>query len=234
MLGKLEKPYFAQLGDNVIISNHPQTLKNIIDDYLSKNTLSNSTAYSQFMDYFSNNTSTYLYCEPPVLYHNLKGILDPKTWQKAVKNKEYITCFSQGGIQLNRDGDMVHVLTRAKYQGMSKEWAVQHYNPQEMVSMFAMPTPTVSVDMEEELAQVKDSLPDIIISDLDASSLKEYYDDGTLKLEVELKDGLKHGTLKVYHPNGELKLRGKYDKDMPVGKWKYYDEKGDLTKVDRY
>ena len=37
--GKIEKPYYTIIDDYVIFSNHPQTIKNIIDDYSNEATL---------------------------------------------------------------------------------------------------------------------------------------------------------------------------------------------------
>ena len=51
------------------------------------------------------------------------------------------------------------------------------------------------------------------------------YEDGKVKFEVELKDGLKHGDYREYYPNGNLKIKGKFKKGIQTGTWKVYEEK---------
>ncbi len=230
-LAKLEKPYFTQLGKNVILSNHPQTLKNIIDDYLNGSTLSTSVSYYNFNKHLDNNSSVYMYFEPPVLFQNLRAFLDTETWQKIKQNKKYITCFEQGAIQINQEDELMHFLLKAQYQPGIEEFKKKYYNSSEIFSMFNYLEQTT---MDTTPDKPEDTLPNIIISDLDAKKYEEFFKDGSKKIEVELENGLKHGSIREYYQNGEIKLKGQYEEDNPVGKWKYYDEQGKLIKTDRY
>jgi hypothetical protein len=231
-LKKIEKPYFSVIGDNVVISNHPQTLKNIIDDNLAGNTFEQISKFHDFDTHFEKTTSIYLYFEPPVLFLNMKAFLSREAWTKLQKNKKYITCLSQGGIQMNEEDNLLHYIMKAQYQPELDETKVQYYNVGEIMSLFNIADQPEPVEPVEEIPA--DTVPKIIISDLDAKDYKEYYDNGELKLSVEIKDGLKEGTLKYYHENGEIKIRGEFENDEPVGKWKYYDEEGNLIKTDKY
>jgi hypothetical protein len=232
MLKKIEKPYITQIGENIIVSNHPQTNKNIIDNYLAGKTLDNSTAYSDFSSGFSGSTSAWIYTEPVVLYQNLKSLVNAVTWQNMQKNKEYITCFDQAGLQVNTSGQMLHFLFKTQYKTRIEEWKMPFYNSSEALSMFEYAEPEVQ---EEPLTvSEKDTIPEITVSDFDAKKHEEFYDDGTLKLTVGLKSGLKNGDLKVYYPSGKIKIAGRFKNDEPVGKWKYYSEEGDLKKTDEY
>jgi hypothetical protein len=231
-LKKIEKPYITQIDNNVVISNHPQTIKNIIDDFISGNTLKNADTYSDFAGTFSNSTSIWIYVEPTVLYQNLKAFVNDETWQKIQNNKEYITCFEQGGLQIDLAGNLLHFSFKTQYISQLESWKMPFYNPDEMLLMFEYVEPEVSESTDTQTE--KDTVPDIFISDFDANKYEEFYDDGILKLTVEVKNGLKNGELKVYYPNGEIKIRGKYKSDKPVGKWKYYSEDGELKKADEY
>lgn len=232
-LKKIEKPYFSVLGDNVVLSNHPQTLKNIIDDNLTGNTFEQTQKYYDFDKHFESSTSIYMYFEPPVLYLNMKAFLSKETWSKFQKNKKYITCFSQGGIQLNKEDELLHYILNSQYQPEIDEMKVQYYNVGEIMSLFNIADQS-QTNEPKEVTTPADTVPKIIISDLDAKEYEEFYDNGQLKLSVEIKDGLKDGSLKYYHENGEIKIRGEYEDDEPTGKWKYYDEEGNLTKTDKY
>lgn len=223
----LQKPYITVINNNLVFSNHPQTLKNIIDDYLIQHTLNTSVDYYNFIKQFDNKTSTSLYFEPPVLFQNLKSFFDAHGWQEINKNKQYITCFKQGAMQINKSDELLHFVLKAQYKLEAKEWKTPYYDAKVIYSMFN------NEDEINEIA-VTDTLPKILISDLDAKKQEVYYDDGTLKWVVELKDGLKHGKIRGYHMNGEMSLKGAYDHHQPTGKWKYYNEDGKMIKTDHY
>lgn len=226
-IDKLEKPYFTQIGNSVIISNHPQTIKNIINDYSNENTLAASVEHYNFTKLFSSNSSLYFYFEPPVFFQNMKGFVDSETWFKLKQQKKYITCFKQGAVNINNEDELLHLNFKIQYEPNNVEFSKQNYNASDLFLLFSQVQDTVEV-------QEKDSLPQIIISDLDSKKHEEYYEDGALKLEVKLKDGMKNGSLKMYHANGKLSLKGEYENDKPTGKWKYYNENGDLVKTDNY
>jgi hypothetical protein len=230
MLGEIEKPYISQIGENVILSNHPQTIKNLIDDYHSGATLNNSISYYNFIKPFGNKASMFGYAEPPVLFYNMKQILTPVAWQNFKENKKYFTCFSQAGIFAELDDGMIHFSFRTHFQPEQADYSKQYYNPYSIENLFNAPEP----EIEEVKPSKKDTVPFIVIHQLDASEQKEYFEDGTLWRYLELKNGLKNGTFKEYYPNGKLKIKGGFSKDVPTGKWKYYNEEGELIKTDRY
>lgn len=58
----------------------------------------------------------------------------------------------------------------------------------------------------------------------------EYYHDGKLKAEIELKDNVKNGVAKWYYPNGTVKMEGTYFNDKLEGLFKEYYETGELEK----
>ena len=51
---------------------------------------------------------------------------------------------------------------------------------------------------------------------------KEYFPDGTLKLEMPYRKGMRHGVVRFYYKTGHLLCEGRYKKGHPVGKWHYY------------
>jgi antitoxin component YwqK of YwqJK toxin-antitoxin module len=94
------------------------------------------------------------------------------------------------------------------------------------------------MDTDEETDEApkvaNDTIPEFYVSDLDSRRYEEFYEDGTLKLSVDLKKGLRHGDFEYYYPSGELHIKGAYRDDLPYSTWKYYDETGELTKTDNY
>ena len=233
LLDKIETPYFSQIGEQVIISNHPQTIKNLIDDYLSRSTLNTSIAYDEFTNKLSSRSAIFAYFEPPVMFYNMKDVLSPKSWKTLQKNKDYFTCFSQAGAEIDLSDDLIHFEVKAQYKPEVEEWKREYYSTFDIISLFNnadLPESNNKPDHENNI----DTIPKIIIHQLDAEKQTDYYDDGSVKREFELKKGVLHGDFKEYYQNGEVRIKGEFDKGQPSGRWKYYDEKGDLIKTDKY
>ena len=64
------------------------------------------------------------------------------------------------------------------------------------------------------------------VEKFEGNVLREFYSEGALKSEVEVKEGKRHGRYREYYEDGTLKLRGKYANNKPKGTWKYYTEDG--------
>jgi hypothetical protein len=223
MLEKIEKPYYTQINRYVIFSNHPQTLKNIIDDYKSGNTLDNLETYSHFTKQFDKKSSAFLYLDIPVLYSNLKDFVSTDTWQKLLKNKPYISSFSQAGVQIEQKDDLLHLSIIAQYNEHVEDFYLPQFDAS-FLNLFSQPDSTQKAEPTEPAWYN----PDIVINDLDDKNMEAKDEKGNLIYLIELKNGIKHGTYKAYYPDGSLKVSGKYKNDLQQGTWKLYDENGKL------
>ena len=221
MLDKIEKPYYTQINEYVIFSNHPQTLKNIIDDYVSGNTLANSIRYTDFARQFSKRSSAFTYVDIPVIYNNLKTLVGAQTWQKLDKNKPYVTHFPQAGIEIDNKDNLLHLSMKAKYSETGDDFSRVHYDADSFLRLFSFNEPASP-------ARPLWYEPEIVINDLDDKKISVDYEEGGVHYEAEFKNGLKHGLFKEYYPDGSLKVHGKFKNDLPEGTWKFYDEKGNL------
>ena len=220
-LEKIDKPYYTIIDEFVVFSNHPQTLKNIIDDYNSGKTLEHSDDFIRFAKEFNRKNSGFSYFDVPVLFSNIRDFVSTDTWQNLLRNKLYITSFPQVGIQLDRKDDLLHLLIRIEYNEAFEEYQIPRFDTQSFMQLF-----TGAAEEEEKKPAWYE--PVIIIPDLDASEVKEFDDEGRLKFEVELKNGIKHGTYREYYPNGKIRVKGKFKKDEKDGVWKLYDENENL------
>lgn len=223
MLEKIEKPYFTQIDEYVIFSNHPQTLKNIIDDYKNRNTLDKSESYNQFTRQFDRRNSSYTYLEIPVLFNNLKEFVSIDTWQKMNKNKPYIASFRQAGVQIDRDEELLHLRIKAKYAEQVETYSLQQFDGS-FLNLFFMPDTTET----EAISEPEWYTPEIVINNLDDKYMEEKDENGKVIYSIELKNGRKQGNYKAYYPDGSIKVSGKYKNDLQQGTWKLYDEEGKL------
>ncbi len=240
VLGKffndLDKPYFTIVEDYVIFSNHPQTLKDIINDFLDENTLANSLDFEKFRDEFQEESAIFNYINVPVMYDGVKSFVNTQTWSGMQKNKPYIYCFPQIGFQLIPDDglfesrlviqylDPKEVERKIQFAKNPELRKAELYGPQMPSAGTLNNNFLLGLIEEQELIQVEEIAPE----DLDAKQYVERYDNGEIKIEVSLRDGQKHGTYREYHANGNIKLKGKYRRGKQVGMWKAYDEEGNM------
>ena len=230
LLSRLEKPYYAMVDKFVIFSNHPQTIKSIIDDFENGNTLAGKEQVNQFIGDFSAESVILLYLQTPVLFGNLKEFVSAQTWASLNDNKRYLECFPNVGIQVEHDKALLKFDLQAEFDPVYEEFIPVKYlfDP---VSYYFEDTVIKFPLVHNE---TDDAEPVIVINDLDLPVHEEFYDNGNIRLSVELRNGLKHGTYKEYYENGELKIRGRYRNDLMDGTWKYYGENGKLTETRAY
>jgi hypothetical protein len=223
MLSKIEKPYYTFIGEYVIFSNHPQTLKNIIDDFKKDKVLANSENYKSFVNQFSNKNSAFSYIDIPVFFNSLKDFVSPSTWAKINRQKKVITCFPQAGFEFGENDNLLQLLINVKYKDVPEDFVPQQFD-NEFLTLFANETNNADTIIKTETWYE----PEIIIDNLDSRELSGYFDDGKLKFNVGLKSGLKHGNYKEYYNNGEIHVKGRFKNDRKDGEWKLYDENGTL------
>ena len=231
LLERLEKPYFTIIDKFVIFSNHPQTLKSIIDDRENENILAKTEDFNTFVGNFPGKSSVFLYFQPPVLFSNMKEFVSPQVWTKMNRNKEYMVCFPNIGINLENEKNLLKLDIFAQFNNQVEEFKPVNYMIEPLSFFYEDTIKPLPEIVEEEEPGYK---PEMDIKDLDASKHEEYYDNGNVKLSTGLKNGLKHGMYKEYYENGQLKVRGKYKNDKMDGTWKFYDENGKQTGEEEY
>ena len=223
MFSKMEKPYFTIIDDFVVFSTSPNTIKEIINNHLIGYTLESSEKFNDFNYHFEKKSSVFAYVNTPNSYKDLLSLVDNKTRRQLQKDKPFITCFSQIGLQLIAEEDLFKSNLSFVYEHPD-EIEINNKKEEELKKKLL-----------EELIPYKDSintqssanffnLPPIHPSDLSAKSYKEFYGNGNIKFEVDLNDGLKDGSYKSYYENGNIKVKGHYKNDKQSGTWKAYDE----------
>ncbi|WBX75424.1 DUF3352 domain-containing protein [Tenacibaculum ovolyticum] len=222
MFKKMEKPYFTIIDDFVIFSASPNTLKEIINNKITNYTLASSKEFEEFNYLFDDKSTIFTYINTPYIYTDLVSFADRKTQLQIKKHKDYIICFSQLGIQLTSEGNIFksNITTTFNDPILVKEKInLDRKLKKELTKKMELSADSVA--KIESNFQIKEINP----SDLSAPNYKEYYDDGKLKFEVELDDGMLDGDYKMYYPNGSLKLKGSYKNGKQSGTWRAYDEK---------
>ena len=70
----------------------------------------------------------------------------------------------------------------------------------------------------------------ILYEDGKIKSYQEFFQDGTLKSELEYNKGVRHGEARFYYSTGHLWVEGKYKKGKRSAVWKYYRVTGELER----
>mgnify|MGYP000092270603 FL=1 len=108
------------------------------------------------------------------------------------------------------------------------------YQPEEVVAIAAdEDDEEMNEDAETEKEQMSE-LKRFYVEKFEGNVLREFYPEGALKSEAEVKEGKRHGRYREYYEDGTLKLRGKYANNKPKGTWKYYTEDGKFERKEKF
>ncbi len=215
---ELDKPYFTRLGDYVVFSDDPNALKSMIDDVDAGQTLSTSGEFRDFEQKFDDESTIFVYGNVPLFYDNLYAMADPMTQVEMDSNKDYIVCFPQFGFQLNPREALFESRLAINYRAPEQLQGIGPRKP--------MPSQGPTPGEPKADPEAVFDLGPIYPSDLNAKSFRKNYPNGSLRFELGLKDGLKHGSYIEYHPNGQRKISGRFREDRQVGVWRYFDPEG--------
>ena len=224
LFAKLDKPYFTVIDDYVVFSNHPQTLKGFIDDYMAGMTLGELPAFRTFFRQFNSSSNIFMYVQTPIMQNTLRGLVGPTTWAEIQQNRKYIVCFSQIGFQFNGRDNVFDTKMACQFDSMAVGSAPVVVRP----AFVELDTADLAADPEDEAPA------DVAIDDLLAEKKEEFYPNGKKKLEVSVRDGFRHGRYIEYHPNGRVKARGNYRNDKQDGVWRFFDQDGKLIRKRKY
>ena len=223
---EFDKPYFTQIEDYVVFSNSPNTLKTIISNYVEKETLSTSNDFIDFDKKFEKESSLFVYSNIPVLYDNMYSLADRSTKTQLRKNKDFIICFPQVGFQLTPEDNLFESTMIVNYQDVEKVKTNSQFQNIQIINKTVLQNNTVT----DAIFNLKPIYP----TDLNAKSFAKKYSNGSVRFEVDLKDGLKNGRYEEYYSNGQKKITGRFRKDEQVGTWRYFDIEGELIHKKRF
>ena len=114
---------------------------------------------------------------------------------------------------------------------------VMDYSPYVPETIAAIDTDEEDEEMDEDAATEKEQMSELkrfYVEKFEGNVLREFYPEGALKSEAEVKEGKRHGRYREYYENGKLKLRGKYANNLPKGTWKYYTDEGEFERKEKY
>ncbi|QSE96494.1 DUF3352 domain-containing protein [Fulvivirga lutea] len=225
MFSSIEKPYYVILEDYIVFSNSPKTLGKIITATVENKTLNSTKEYAEFMEEFKHESNLFLYVSAQELLTDAKNVMDNESWAALSKHKKYIEGFPLLGIQLLPENDLLAYRLQMKHLNN-----IEQDNWKSLLQELSLAT---EQDTAEEDAMEDDyiiAVENILPEDLNDKKLTQEFDNGQLKFEVSLKDGLKHGRYSEYDSLGNLIIKGRYKEDKKVGTWKFYDSEGNLVK----
>jgi len=226
---EFDKPYFTQIDDFVIFSDSPNTLKGIIDKVSEGDILATSEEFKNFDKKFDSESTVFVYSNVPLLFDNMYALADAATKQKMRKNKDFIICFPQVGLQLTPEEDLFESRLVLNYQDVQEV--------KKVMDMTQPDTEVVTTNQSTASTEITDAVFDlrpIYPNDLNASSFSKTYGNGNIRFEVDLKDGLKHGRYEEFYSDGTRKIRGRFRDDEQVGTWRYYDTEGNQVHKKRF
>lgn len=227
LFDKFEKPYYTYVGDYVVFSNKAASLLSFVEDYEQKNLLKNTQGFKDAFSYLKSSSTVFLYTDVHKFYSQLKPMMNPSTWNEIQSNKEVLFSFPYWTMQIIGDPRSASLHCVMDYSP---------YKPEE-VEELAVVTDEEDEEMSEDAATEKEQMSELkrfYVEKFEGNVLREFYPEGALKSESEVKEGKRHGRYREYYENGNLKLRGKYANNKPKGTWKYYTEEGEFERKEKF
>ena len=152
-------------------------------------------------------------------------MMNPATWNEIQSNKDILYSFPYWTMQVIGDG-----------RSASLQY-VMDYSPYQPEEDVAIATDEDDEEMNEDAETEKEQMSELkrfYVEKFEGNVLREFYPEGALKSEAEVKEGKRHGRYREYYEDGTLKLRGKYANNKPKGTWKYYTEDGKFERKEKF
>ncbi len=225
LFDKFEKPYYTYVDDYVVFSNKPASLLSFVEDYTQKNVLENNEGFKKAYSYFNSSSTVFVFTDMQKFCPQLRTMLNASTWAELEANKNVLYSFPYWSMQVIGDSQQTSLHYIMDYQPYVPTTVSE---PSDIDEEAEVGEETVS--KEEEMNE----LQRFYIEKFEGNVQREFYPDGALKSETEIKEGKRHGRYREYYESGNLKVRGKYSKNQPKGTWKYYTEDGDVERKEKH
>jgi len=226
MFNKLEKPYITYIEDYVVMSNSLATLKKVIDDYSTGQTLAHNSKFMDFKENFSGKASASLFIQMPKLYNNLYQFSSAEDKKSIKENKDLILSFARIGLQLSSDDDMFRNQFIAEHDTTvftdEKLEAIERKTEDSSAVLDAFQHPV--------LLAINDSLR------LPNGPYKKYFDETNTRIEFEamIADSMVNGVAKLYFEDNKLAAILNFKNNRLDGHIVFYynDGKGSTKKLE--
>ncbi|WP_291529344.1 toxin-antitoxin system YwqK family antitoxin [Bacteroides sp. UBA939] len=249
LFDKFEKPYYTYVDDYVVFSNKASSLLSFVEDYEQKNLLGNSPGFKNAFSYLNSGSTVFLYTDVQKFYSQLKPMMNATTWREIQSDKEILFSFPYWTMQITGDGQsasLQYVMDYSPYKpeadvavdvDEANEEGEESGEGEGSEGSEVSEVGEGSEEVNEDTATEKELMSELqrfYVEKFEGNVLREFYPEGALKSEVEVKEGKRHGRYREYYENGKLKLRGKYSKNQPKGTWKYYTEEGKFERKEKF
>ncbi|RLT81785.1 toxin-antitoxin system YwqK family antitoxin [Bacteroides acidifaciens] len=226
LFDKFEKPYYTYVDDYVVFSNKASSLLSFVEDYEQKNLLKNNQGFKDAFSYLKSSSTIFLYTDVHKFYSQLKPMMNVSTWNEIQSNKDVLfsfPCWTMQVIGDSRSASLQYVMDYTPYE------------PKDAVVSVAIDEDDEEMDEDAETEKEQMSeLKRFYVEKFEGNVLREFYPEGALKSESEVKEGKRHGRHREYYEDGTLKLRGKYANNKPKGTWKYYTDEGKFDHKEKF
>ncbi len=225
---KFEKPYYTYIDDYVVFSNKPSTLLSFIEDYEQKNLLKNDSGFKKAYANFNSTSTLFMFTDIHKFYPQLQYMMNTQTWNDLQSDKNIFYSFPHWSLQIineDQSASLHYLMEYSLYESESK------------TTTDSDAVDKADQEMDENAETEKELLSELerfYVEKFQGNILREFYPEGELKSEAEVKEGKLHGRYREYYEEGTLKVRGKYVNNRPKGTWKYYTKEGKFERKEKF
>jgi hypothetical protein len=238
---KMDKPYYAVIEDVVVFSNHPQSIKDLINDYKNDETIKQWNTFQTFYKgNFDSESNIFAFANIPFYVNSYSKSAKAELKSDLKANTDFFQKSPFIALDMISKGDLFQ--TKLVLYSNDSLYKTELLDIKERNISIEDVAPLEMNILEESLLENRNELEnkdnfeidDLAIIDLAAKEHYEYFEDSTIRIEVEVHNGIKDGRYIEYYENREIKLKGKFENDVQVGTWKYYNSDGELIEKKKY
>ena len=225
---KIEKPFFTFIDNYAVFSNSEETLKRVIDDYVTGNTLSRKKKFMNFKNQFEKESNISFFVQTPKIYSNIYRQSKPETRKELNENRKLLMSFARVGFQFISDGN----LFRTNFMAEHDSDAVAEH---ELEKMEIAGADEIFTDEYENGTYMINLTIDELSTD---GKCVKYYSENKIKSEGNINSGKLSGLWRDYYKNGNLKSVVTYKNNKANGDATFYyntngqKKKSEVTFID--
>lgn len=232
LFAKFETPYYTYVDDYVVFSNRSSSLLSFVEDNRQKNLMASGVGFKTAYAKASNASTVFAYLDTRRFWPLLQPMVTAQTWADLQANRDVVWSFPQWILQIvaDRNTSLQMTMDYLPYEQQEEDVVVVTDLDPEEVDV----ADTAMNEDAESNRELMNELKRFHVEKFEGNVLREFYENGELRSESEVKDGKRHGRYREFFENGALRLRGKYVGNKPKGTWKYYTDEGKFDRKEKF
>ncbi|MDR1671006.1 MAG: DUF3352 domain-containing protein [Alistipes sp.] len=239
LFSRFETPFYTYVDDYVVFSSRSSSLLSFVEDHRQGNSLDGEETFRHAFSRAGGAATVFAYLDTHRFWPLLGPMMSTATWNDMQKNRDIVWSFPSMTMQIvaARQTSLSLAMDYRPYEKPDETTVVQAVGAvttaDDTADASDASDDALDADAESE-RELMSELKRFHVEQFEGNVLREFYDNGALRSESEVRDGKRHGRYREFSEDGVLLVRGKYTAGRPRGTWKYYTPDGKFDRKERF